>query len=78
MAQLRGDLEAIAENLARGLIALAKVSGSTVITEETGVGSLGKIPGVCNAMKVDCINLKADRRRRQGTGLSVARNIVNN
>jgi hypothetical protein len=39
------------------VIALAKVSGYTVITEETGIGSLGKIPGVCNAMKVDCINL---------------------
>ena len=39
------------------MIALAKVGGHTVITEETGIGSLGKIPGVCNAMKVECINL---------------------
>jgi hypothetical protein len=39
------------------VIALAKVSGYTVITEETGIGSLGKIPGVCSAMKVECINL---------------------
>ncbi|PZA13218.1 DUF4411 domain-containing protein [Rhodopseudomonas palustris] len=39
------------------VIALAKVYGYTVVTEETGIGSLGKIPGVCNAMKVDCINL---------------------
>jgi hypothetical protein len=39
------------------VIALAKVHGYTVITEETGIGSLGKIPGVCNAMKVECINL---------------------
>jgi hypothetical protein len=41
----------------RFVIALAKVSGYTLITEETGIGSLGKIPGVCNAMKVECINL---------------------
>ncbi|MBR1165023.1 DUF4411 family protein [Bradyrhizobium elkanii] len=39
------------------VIALAKVEGHTVITEETGIGSLSKIPGVCNAMKVECINL---------------------
>jgi len=39
------------------VIALAVVSGYTVITEETGIGSLGKIPGVCNVMKVECINL---------------------
>ena len=39
------------------VIALAKVSGYTIITEETGLSSLGKIPGVCNAMKVECINL---------------------
>ena len=39
------------------VIALAKVSRLTVITEETGVGSLSKIPGICNAMKVECINL---------------------
>ncbi len=39
------------------VIALAKVGRYTVITEETGIGSLGKIPGVCNAMKVECINL---------------------
>ncbi|WP_284273954.1 DUF4411 family protein [Bradyrhizobium iriomotense] len=34
------------------VIALTKVNGYTVITEETGIGSLGKIPGVCAAMKV--------------------------
>jgi hypothetical protein len=39
------------------VIALAKVNGYTVITEETGLTSLSKIPGVCNAMNVDCINL---------------------
>ena len=39
------------------VIAQAKVNGYTVITEETGIGSLAKIPGVCNAMKVECINL---------------------
>lgn len=39
------------------VIAQAKVNGLTVITEETGIGSLAKIPGVCNAMKVECINL---------------------
>jgi Domain of unknown function (DUF4411) len=39
------------------VIAQAKVSGYTVITEETGPTSLGKIPGVCNAMKVECVNL---------------------
>jgi hypothetical protein len=39
------------------VIALAKVAGYTVVTEETGVGNLGKIPGVCNVMKVPCINL---------------------
>jgi len=39
------------------VIALAKVSGHTVITEETGPTSLSKIPGVCNAMKVECVNL---------------------
>jgi hypothetical protein len=39
------------------VIALAKVGGYTVITEETGPTSLAKIPGVCNAMKVECINL---------------------
>lgn len=39
------------------VIALAKVAGYTVITEETGPTSLGKIPGVCNAMKVPCLNL---------------------
>jgi hypothetical protein len=39
------------------VIAQAKVNGYTVITEETGIGSLGKIPGVCAAMKVECINL---------------------
>jgi hypothetical protein len=32
-------------------------AGYTVITEETGVGTLGKIPDVRSAMKVDCINL---------------------
>lgn len=39
------------------VIALAKVSGCTVVTEETGPTSLAKIPGVCNAMKVPCVNL---------------------
>lgn len=39
------------------VIALAKVGGYTVITEESGVGSLRKIPGVCNDMKVPCISL---------------------
>jgi hypothetical protein len=39
------------------VIALAKVSNYTVVTEETGIGSLGKIPGVCNAMKVPCLNV---------------------
>jgi hypothetical protein len=35
----------------------AKVGGYTVISEETGLASLAKIPGVCNAMKVPCIKL---------------------
>jgi len=39
------------------VIALAKVNGYTVITEETGPASLAKIPGVCAAMKVPCLNL---------------------
>lgn len=39
------------------VIALAKVNGHTVITEETGPASLSKIPGVCAAMKVPCVNL---------------------
>ena len=39
------------------VIAQAKVGGYTVITEETGPTSLAKIPGVCNVMKVECINL---------------------
>jgi Domain of unknown function (DUF4411) len=39
------------------VIAQAKVGSYTVITEETGPTSLAKIPGVCNAMKVECINL---------------------
>lgn len=39
------------------VIAMAKVHGYTVITEETGPTSLSKIPGVCNAEKIDCINL---------------------
>jgi len=39
------------------VIALAKVGGYTVITEETGPTSLAKIPGVCNAMKVEWVNL---------------------
>lgn len=44
--------------------------GYTVIAEETGVGSLGKIPGVCSAMKVACINLMpVDRRGGLGVGL---------
>ena len=39
------------------VIALAKVNGHTVITEETGPTSLSKIPGVCSAMNVPCLNL---------------------
>ena len=39
------------------LIATAKVNGQTVVTEETGPDSLRKIPGVCRALKVPCINL---------------------
>jgi len=39
------------------VIAQAKVGSYTVITEETGPTSRAKIPGVCNAMKVECINL---------------------
>jgi Domain of unknown function (DUF4411) len=39
------------------VIAQAKIKCYTVITEETGIGNLGKIPGVCAAMKVECINL---------------------
>lgn len=39
------------------VIALAKVNGHSVITEETGPASLSKIPGVCSAMKVPCLNL---------------------
>ena len=39
------------------VIALAKAAGHTVITEETGPASLAKIPGVCAAMKVPCLNL---------------------
>ncbi len=39
------------------VIALAKAAGHTGITEETGPASLAKIPGVCAAMKVPCLNL---------------------
>lgn len=39
------------------VIALSKVAGYTIVTEETGPTSLSKIPGVSNAMKVECINL---------------------
>ena len=39
------------------VIAMAKVGSFTVVTEETGPGSLGKIPGVCSTMKIKCINL---------------------
>ena len=39
------------------LIATAEVHGYTVITEETGPTSLGKIPGVCNALNVRSMNL---------------------
>ncbi|MGX5831840.1 DUF4411 family protein [Mesorhizobium sp. 43Arga] len=28
------------------------------MTDETGDDSLRKIPGVCNAMKIPCINLR--------------------
>ena len=41
------------------VIALAKVNGYTVITEETGPASLAKIPGVCNAMQVACMRSDA-------------------
>lgn len=39
------------------LIATAEVHKYTVITEETGPDSLRKIPGVCRALSVPCINL---------------------
>lgn len=39
------------------VIATAEVLRHTLITEETGADSLRKIPGVCNAMKIPCINL---------------------
>ena len=39
------------------VIALAKIGGHTVVTEETGPDSLRKIPGVCRAMGVPNINL---------------------
>ena len=39
------------------VIAQAKVNGYTVVTEETGSAASEKIPGVCEAMKVECINL---------------------
>ena len=41
------------------VIATAEVHGFTVITEETGPTSLRKIPGVCNALRVPCLNLSA-------------------
>jgi predicted nucleic acid-binding protein len=39
------------------LIATAEVNGYTVVTEETGPDSLRKIPGVCGALGVPCLNL---------------------
>lgn len=39
------------------LIATAEVNGYVVVTEETGPASLGKIPGVCNALRVQYLNL---------------------
>ena len=39
------------------LIATAQVYGFTVVTEETGPTSYGKIPGVCNALNVPNMNL---------------------
>lgn len=39
------------------LIATAEVHGYTVVTEETGPGSLAKIPGVCNDLSVPNMNL---------------------
>jgi len=39
------------------LIATAEVNGHTVVSEEAGPDSLRKIPGVCRAEKVPCINL---------------------
>jgi hypothetical protein len=48
------------------VIAQAKVGGYTVITEETGPTSLAKIPGVCNVMKVECINLMQWSTRKTG------------
>lgn len=39
------------------VIATAEVNRLTVVTEETGPDSLRKIPGVCRAVNVPCINL---------------------
>ncbi|MER8975354.1 MULTISPECIES: DUF4411 family protein [unclassified Mesorhizobium] len=39
------------------VIATAEVHGYTLITEETGLDSLRKIPGVCNAMGIRFCNL---------------------
>lgn len=41
------------------VIATAEVHGFTIITEERGVESLRKIPGVCRDMGLPCINLVA-------------------
>ena len=48
---------------------VGQVNGYTVITEETDVSRLGKIPSLCNVMKVDCINLTA----AYGCGILCAR-----
>lgn len=39
------------------VIATAEVRGFTVITEEKGIETLKKIPGVCRDMGLPCINL---------------------
>jgi predicted nucleic acid-binding protein len=39
------------------IIAQAKVHRLIVVSEEGGAGSLRKIPGVCNALNMTCINL---------------------
>ena len=39
------------------VIATAEVHGYAVVTEEVGPTSLRKIPGVCNALRLPCLNL---------------------
>jgi len=41
------------------LIALGKHYGYTVVTDERGANDLAKIPGVCNALGVRCIDRHA-------------------